>query len=177
MTLASVSAAVFFFWCAALALIGLVSWRRTAGLRRGYLGSRAPPTPASIPTSWVTHIAGLAGVAAFAWGVSLAPSGLVILAGGAFVAFAGFRSRVTRIETCPRGVTVAYALKRSFHLSWRDLVALRPPGTPVSGWRLLGRRGARTLMPSDLWGHEDLLRSAVAAAGLDFVGGRWVRRV
>lgn len=177
MTLAFVTAAAFFLATAGLVLLGLVSWRRTARLRRGDLGGRAPPGPASISTSWVTRIAGWAGVAAFAWGASVAPFGLAMLAGGAFVAFTGFRSRVTRIETGPHGVTVAFALKPPFHLSWPDLVAVRPPRTPLGGWRLVGRGIGRTLMASDLWGHEDLLRVAVAAAGLDFGGGRWARSV
>jgi hypothetical protein len=99
--------------------------------------------------------------------------GLTLLAGGAFVAVAGYRARVTDIEMPPAGLVIRYARRPAFTLMWSDFRSLRPPIIPLSGWRIEGAGLSTTLMPSDLWGHEWVLDAIIGAAGLRFDGGAW----
>jgi hypothetical protein len=165
-----ISATAFFALSAALVAVGLLSWRRTREVRRGGETSRSPPETISARTSRLTWLAAGAGLAATVWGgtivfASVAP-GLGLIAGGAFVTVTGLLARVTYIQADGQGMTIRYARREPFDLAWKDLVSLRPPRTPLGGWRFQGRTGARTLMPSDLWGTEGLLPFAVHRAGL-----------
>jgi hypothetical protein len=167
----------FFALCAALGAVGVTSWRRTRGIRRGSPRGWAPPAAVSGRTSRLTWLAALAGAAGAAWGAvadGIGPTRLGLLAGGGFVAIAGSRSRIRQIAADQTGLTVRAARGPPFFLAWGDLSSLRPPRVPVGGWRFQGRSGSTTLMPSDLWGIERVLQFAIAAAGLRFDGRGWV---
>jgi len=176
-TMVMLAATAFLALNGALAAIGLVSWRRTKSLRSGRR-ARSQRLPVHAPTSRLTALAGWAGIAAALWGgISLtdhAVLGLALLAGGGFIVLAGFWARVTAIEGSPAGLSIRYARRRAFTATWPECRALRPPSTPLGGWRIECVRSARTLMPSDLWRHEHVLDSIVRAAGLRFDGRAWV---
>jgi hypothetical protein len=174
------SAIAFFGLSGVLLAVGLVSWRRTERMRRGRPLVRAPPGsggPSS--TSRLTWLAAWAGASATTWGITVAGThegaGLALVAGGAFVAVTGARGRVTSIQADRDGLTVCSSGGRPFVLSWPDVEVVRPPRTPLGGWRVQGRIGARTLMPSDLWGSEAVLPLVTRSAGLRFDGHRWRR--
>jgi hypothetical protein len=165
-----ISAAWFFTSVAALLGVGVLSWRRTQGIRRCREASRAPPSSISARTSRLTWLASGAGLAATAWGATIVDvntvRGLGLLAGGALVTVSGLGGRVMHIQADDRGMTIRYARRMPFELAWPDLVSVHPPRTPLGGWRFHGRTGTRTLMPSDLWGMEGLLPLAMREAGL-----------
>ena len=91
------------------------------------------------------------------------------------MAASGFAARVGSLEVAGGGLTVRYAARRPFEVSWSDLRELRPPRWPLGGWRLIGEAGSRTLMPSDLLGHEWVLDAIIDRAGLQFGEGAWIR--
>jgi len=165
----------------ALVLVGLVSWKRTRSIRRGTIPFPADtPRAGSFKSSKTTLLAGLAGVSAIAWGVVAGGRGgieaLLLVASGTFIAVAGSVARVTGMLAGHEGILVHFAARSPFRARWGEIHGLRPPGTPVGGWRLAaaGETGT-TLMPSDLFGHEELLAEIVARSGLSFDGRRWVR--
>jgi hypothetical protein len=175
----SIPASAFFGLCAGVAGVGVASWRRTAALRRGSRSSRAPPQSVLGTSSRLTFLAASAGMAASLWGATLLAwdgstgPGVALLVGGGFVAVAGSVARVTHLRADRLGVTVRYSRGKPFSVAWSDLLTLRPPRSPLGGWRFHGRSDARTLMPSDLWGKERLLWLAAEAAGLHYDGRSW----
>gem|GEM_PF-1887863 len=167
-----------------LIVVGLRSWARTGLLRRG----RPPPealATAVTRTSRTTYLAALAGVSVVAWGVSAVAEGssrgpptvvaVVVAMVGAGSAAAAVQARVAALEWSSRGLVVRYGRRAPFVLAWADCSALSPPRTPVGGWRVAGRHGRRTLMPSDLLGHEQLLAVVIRESGLRFDGRMWRR--
>ncbi|HEY3211019.1 MAG TPA: hypothetical protein VGL18_14775 [Actinomycetota bacterium] len=171
--------ASFFLVVAGLLAVGLVSWLRTQALRLGSITqSRDPPANASFSSSRATFLAALAGIAAVAWGASMwaghLSEAVPLVAVGTFIVFTGSVARVTRLRADDDGIVVMLARRRPFRRRWSDLLALRPPAGPLGGWRLTDVRGASsTLMPSDLFGHEELLETIVVRAGLRFDGRIW----
>jgi hypothetical protein len=96
--------------------------------------------------------------------------------GGAFVAVSGLAGRVTELDLSGSGLSVRYAGRKAFSTTWREVLALRSPRTPLAGWRIETARGRRTLMPSDIFGNEALLLVCVAWAELEFDRrGNWRR--
>jgi hypothetical protein len=162
---------------AALAGIGIVSWRRTSALRRGIRpapGDVRPP--AGGRTSPATSLAGAAGVIVAALTLSAgAPPWLtaVGLAWAGTIAVGGFAWRVTRVEATATALRIHVAARPPFEATWDDVRTVRPPRTPLDGWRFETAVGARTLMPSDLLHHERVLAVALASSGLRFAGRRW----
>src|SRR5205814_390852 len=75
------------------------------------------------------------------------------------------------------GMVIRYARSPPHAVPWAGFVALRPPRWPMGGWRLDASAGSRSLMPSDLWGNEDVLDAIVERAGLTFDGRSWSRIV
>jgi len=98
------------------------------------------------------------------------------MAPGAFVAVTGFAARVVALESTGRGLVIRYAARRSFFVPWSGCVELRPPRTPLGGWRVSARGGSRTLMPTDVLGHERMLAALVTGSELVFQGGAWRAR-
>lgn len=171
----------FMLLVSALVAVGLVSWNRTRSIRRGAIPfPDDTPKASSFRSSRTTLLAGLAGVSAIAWGVATAGRGvrieaLLLVAGGTFIAIAGSVARVTGMLAGDEGLHVHFAARSPFRARWDEIHELRSPRTPVDGWRLATEAGRTTLMPSDLFGHEELLAEIVARSGLSFVGRRWVR--
>ncbi len=177
----------------ALLAVDLVSWRRTRPMRRGTpLAAppgmeRGPGPPRTAPadggcTSLATTLAAAVGAATALAGGSLAPGRplrAALAAAGAFVAAAGVVWRVTRIEWDERHLRVGYAGRGPRIVAWGQLTALRPPRSPLGGWRLEtgreGRHAGPVLMASDLLGHEAVLAAAILHAGLRFDGRSWSR--
>jgi hypothetical protein len=167
------AAGAFFGGVAAVASVGLVSWRRTTPLRR----ARDPPhgpvvLVGTVRTSLLTLLPGGAGLAALGWstaGDGLAPPTRLLLGvGGALVAVSGFLARVVSIDVAPDGLIIRYSCRPPSEFLWRDCHRLQAPRWPLGGWRLHGPGFGRTLMPSDLWGHEWVLVAAVVGARLEF---------
>ena len=162
-----VAAAMF----AALVAIGVASWSRTAGLRRGRLPAPArlpPPRPSSFVTRLPSVLGATLFLAGLAPGESAAAQRGVLLAFGAFVLWTGVLGRVTFVDANPLGLVIGYPRRAPFWLPWSDCIGLRPPRTPVGAWRIDGRAIRRRLMPSDLWRREALLSAIVVAADLRF---------
>jgi hypothetical protein len=165
---------------AGLVAVGLMSWTRTRSIRSGTIPLEAGlPKAGSFRSSRTTLVAALAGVSAIAWGAAAAVrsgiEALLLVAGGTFIAVAGSVARVTGVHAGDEGLLVHFAARAPFHARWAEIHTLRPPGTPVGGWRLAAAGGTgTTLMPSDLFGHEELLAEIVARSGLSFDGRRWV---
>ena len=115
-----------------------------------------------------------------AWGACWAALGhasaWLLIASGLFATISGCRSRVTELRVGATGLVIGYAHRHPFSADWRDCSALVPPRSPLGGWRIEARSGARTLMPSDLLGHECMLAVMVGRSGLRFDGSRWVRK-
>jgi hypothetical protein len=132
----------------------------------------------SFSSSKTTLLAAMAGAAAVVWGATAAGrplEAIPLIPGGAVVGIAGSIARVTRIRFGNDHLEILFAVRRSFIASWSDIRSLRPPGTPLGGWRLTMACGAQTtLMPSDLFGHEELLGLIVRGAGLRFDGRAWI---
>lgn len=175
---AAAVAALFSF--AALTAAGGLSWSRTRRLRAGGLPTTGPGgAPGPPATSRATHLAAGCGwcVAALGALAPWSPQGrLLLVAWGAAAAAAGTIGRVTSLRAGPSGLDVGYRGRAAFRPSWSEVTALRAPRWPLGGWRVDTARGARTLMPSDLLGHEHLLATVVARGGLRFDGHRsWVR--
>jgi len=174
--------ASFFFLVSILLAVGLGSWIRTAPIRRGeILQARDPPGRASDSSSAATFLAAIAGVAAAAWGAIAAGEGqrtvgVFLVAAGLFIAAAGSVARVAGLRAGAEGFVVLFARRPPFAASWIEIAALRPPRSPLGGWRVTNLRGDRwTLMPSDLLGHEALLDLIVVRASLRFDGRSWSR--
>ena len=171
--------ASFFLVVTGLLAVGLVSWSRTRDLRHGATPQAGdPPTTTSFSTCRATFLATLSGIAAIAWGVSASPGhemrAVPLVAAGAFIAIAGWVARVTGVRADDDGLVVRFARRPPFHVQWSELGELRPPTSALGGWRLTEIGGARsTVMPSDLFGHEELLEAIVAGAGLRFDGRIW----
>ena len=173
--------ALFAALCLGLTLVGGIAWHRTRDLRHGR-GCRAERAAGLTSTSPVTLVPALAGVVAVAACSVIAaarrasPLVLALASGGAFVALSGLAGRVTELELSRGGLSIRYAGRKAFAATWREVLALRSPRTPLAGWRIETARGRRTLMPSDIFGNEALLRSLVAWAELEFEGrGNWRR--
>jgi hypothetical protein len=99
---------------------------------------------------------------------------VILAATGAFIALAGWVARVTGLRADDDGLIILFARRPPFGVSWSEVRELKPPTSPVGGWRLTDARGVRsTLMPSDLFGHEELLETIVVRAGLQFDGRIW----
>ena len=172
---------LFLICVAVVAAVGIVSWGRTAPIRRG----RGPPRRRPLPvaqasrTSRASFVPGLAGTAALAWSetAQFGPPALqiVLALGGALVAVSGFTARVASLDVAGGGLTVRYTARPPFKVSWSDLRELRPPRWPLGGWRLIGEARSRTLMPSDLLGQEGVLDAMIDRAGLRFGEGAWIR--
>jgi hypothetical protein len=163
---------------AALWSVSLVGWTRTRPLRRGALpaaGDRAGPAATShatfLPgaTGLFLMVAGVVGLAG-GWGLGA----VVLTAAGLAVAIAGFAARVDRLELRPEAFVIHYRARPSFVLPWDECRSLSSPRWPLGGWRV-GGDPARILMPSDLLGHEDVLGTIIARAGLLYRGGVWIR--
>lgn len=175
------TALCFFLLVAGLLAVDLVSWKRTASIRRSTIPHWADtPKAGSFRTSRTTLFAALAGVAAAAWGVAAAERGgigsLVLVACGTFISVAGLVARVTEVRVGDDAFVVLFAGRSPFHARWAEILRLNPPGTPVGGWRLFAAGGkGTTLMPSDLFGHEEFLALIVDRSDLWFDGRGWVR--
>jgi hypothetical protein len=175
-----ITAACFFILSASLVAIGFVSWRRTGSLRRGIVPrARDPTARISFSSSRTTRLAALAGMAALAWGATVAGANAIqavpLIAGGGVVALSGFAARVTEIRAGHERLVILFARRRPFVAPWSDVQGLCPPGTPIGGWRVTTGGGSRTtLMPSDLFGHEELLPLIVRRTGLRFDGRAWI---
>jgi hypothetical protein len=172
----------FFLLVSALLGVGVVSWRRTRTLRRGSIPrAQDPPGCASFSSSKTTRLAALAGVSASVWGgaaaVDLRVVEAVPLIGvGLFVAITGSVARVTGFRLGQKELVVLFAGRPARSVAWSSLLALRPSATPFGGWRLTFACGARwSLMPSDLFGHEEILKLIVVQGRLRFDGRAWIR--
>jgi len=171
--------ASFFLVVAGLLTIGLASWFRTRALRHGATPqARDPPHTTSFSTSSATFLAALAGITAIAWGASSWAEHLIeavpLVVVGTFIAVAGSVARVNGIGADEAGLAVRFARRAPFHPPWSALRELVPPASPLGGWRMTAVPGARcTLMPSDLFDHEELLETIVVRAVLQFDGGIW----
>ena len=104
-----------------------------------------------------------------------APLRAALLASGALIVGFGTSGRVAGLSAGPEGLTISYAVPSAFVLGWDQIRELRPPRTPLGGWRILGSSSARTLMPSDLLGKEEFLCRIAGRAGLAFDGRTWGR--
>jgi hypothetical protein len=160
--------------------MGAASWWRTAGFRIGRVPiARSPPLlDAPVRTSRATLIPGWAGVAALAWGgagYGSPGTRLVLVLGGLLVAVSGFAARVVALEIGRDRLIIHYSRRPAFCLSWAEIRMLGAPRWPMGGWRVLGERRRRTLMPSDLLGREWALSAVVQRAGLRFIEGVWRR--
>lgn len=172
---------------AALFATGVASWHRTSALRRGTgraSGSRTIHVPGAHRTSRLTSLAAAAGAALLTVGIGQAlvsPHRWVLaavsLTAGVFVARSGMHMRVTVIELGFHGMVIRYARSPPHPVPWIGLMALGPPRWPMGGWRLDASAGSRSLMPSDLWGNEEVLDAIVERAGLIFDGRSWSRLV
>lgn len=172
----------FFLLVSALLGVGVVSWRRTRTLRRGSIPqARDPPGCASFSSSRTTLLAGWAVISATLWGgaagVDLRLFEAVPLIGvGLFVAIAGSVARVTGFRLGQEELVVLFAGRPARSVAWSSLLGLKPPASPFGGWRLTDASGARwSLMPSDLFGHEEILELIVVQAQLRFDGRAWIR--
>lgn len=164
---------------AVLLALGLASWRRTRRLRGGMpvlFASRIRIAARSSPATW---LAACTGASIWVWGALSIAEGLRLgwlpLIGGALVSVSGFRRRVTAVAADDRGLTIRYQAAMPFTASWTACQGLRPPRSPLGGWRIQAGGAATTLMPSDLWGHEELLDAVVDSALLRFDGRAWRR--
>lgn len=179
---ASAAALAFASAVAAVAAVGCGSWIRTGPLRRGH--ARAPDmrrragegVRASSPTTWLAAASGVAAAiaAVLATGRPV-PLRVAVLAAGAAIGWSGIRSRVTGLDVRLDALIVRRALRPPVVLPWDRIRSIRPPASPIGGWRL-GTAGASiVLMPSDVRGNEDVLALAVRRAGLRFDGRAWSR--
>jgi hypothetical protein len=169
--------------CLALVAVGARSRARMRGrLRRG--GSEGlAGVPRQYRSSPTSLLAGWAGVGLMGMAVAGtvpgrgAPLARVALGtAGLLVAWTGFASRVVGLEVRTDGVLVHLRTGRPFVYRWVDARRLVPPITFIGGWRLVGATGSRTLMPSDLLGHEFVVELIVARTGMTRVGRVWTRR-
>jgi hypothetical protein len=123
----------------------------------------------------------LAGVSASVWGGAAAVDlrlveAVPLIGVGLFVAVAGSVARVTGFRLGQKELVVLFAGRPARSVAWSSLLALRPPASPFGGWRLTDACGARwSLMPSDLFGHEEILELIVVQAGMRFDGRTWIR--
>jgi len=94
---------------------------------------------------------------------------------GAFVLVAGVAARVTAVAVSEGGIVVGRAFRPDRTVGLDDVRRVAPPRWPLGAWRIEGRTGAVTLMPSDLRGAEAALAAMVVEAGLGFRDGAWRR--
>jgi hypothetical protein len=164
-----------------LVTLGSLSWRRSHGLRMGRPirepGSARPGPAAELrPASGWTYVAGASGLAAAGCAIAWIAGGdvarLAVGGAGCLIAVSGFRSRVRALGLRGPDLVVLRAGRPPFVVALEAVTALEPPRTPLGGWTV--RAGARriTLMPSDLWGNEDVLDLLAGAIRFD-PGGRW----
>jgi len=99
----------------------------------------------------------------------------VVVLGSAVAATDGVVSRVAAVGLSPGAFEVERAVARDQVARWTDVRELRPPRTPLSGWRILSTTGRISLMPSDLFGAENALGEIVRRSSLEFRLGRWRR--
>jgi hypothetical protein len=172
----------FFLLVSTLLGVGLVSWRRTRPLRQGSIPqARDPPGCASFSSSRTTLLAAVAGISAAAWGGAAAVDmrlfqAVPLIGLGLFVAIAGSVARVTGFHLDQERLDVLFAGRPARSVAWSSLLALKPPASPFGGWRVTDGYGMRsTLMPSDLFGHEEILGLIVVRARLRFDGRSWIR--
>jgi hypothetical protein len=171
----------FFLIVAGLVTMGLLSWFRTGAIRHGTIArARDPPGEVRCSSSRATFLAALAGVAALAWGAMAAEGnwieGAALMAAGLFIVVAGSVARVSAFRADDHGFVILFARRPSFVAPWSELRTLKPPATPLGGWRLMDvREQGRTLMPSDLFGHDELLGLIVLRSGLRFDGRLWTQ--
>jgi hypothetical protein len=174
------AATPFFVIVAGLMVVGLLGWVRTRATRRGVVPKGRDPPATAGTTSRATYLAALAGLAAMAWGATVVEGnrigGAMLFAAGLFITVAGSVARVTGFRADGGGLVILFARGRSFRASWSELSTLRVPSTPLGGWRLADVRGTTTtLMPSDLFGHEQLLETIIVRSDLRFDGRTWSR--
>ena len=159
-------------------LVGMVVWTRTRPLRRGE-PPRPPAGPRRTRTGAATHLAWAGGAALAAWGWLSAsggrPWGWGFAAGGLVVVATGWARRVTEVAARPSGMRIGYRTGRAFELRWEDCRSVRPPRTPLGAWRIEGRAGSRSLMPSDVLATRWALETTIAQPGLVFRSGAWRR--
>ncbi len=167
---------------AGLLAVGLASWRRTRALRTGSVPLLVPVRPFDGRSSPTTHLAAMGGLLLTALAARRVAAGtnpvapwVALTATGCFVLLSAVRSRVRSIAVSSDGISIGYASGRSTNIAWSDCRGLRPPRTPIGGWRLARPSGVVTLMPSDLLGLEAALASVVVLGGLAREGGRWSR--
>jgi hypothetical protein len=100
---------------------------------------------------------------------------LAVGGAGCLIAVSGFRSRVRALGVRGPDLVVLRAGRPPFVLAMEAVTTLQPPRMPLGGWTV--RAGARriTLMPSDLWGNEDVLDVLAGAIRFDPGRQRWVR--
>jgi hypothetical protein len=172
----------FLLLVSALLGVGTVSWRRTRALRQGSIPqARDPPGCASFSSSRTTLLAALAGMSSAAWGGAAAVDGRLLeavplIGVGLFIAIAGSVARVTGFHLDEERLVVLFAGRLARSVAWSSILALRPPASPFGGWKVTDARGARsTLMPSDVFGHEEILELIVVQAGMRFDGRTWKR--
>jgi hypothetical protein len=167
---------------AGLVATGLVAWRRTAGLRSSVHGrvrptGRRPGAGPSSRTTWIAAGGGmglaLAGLATILGGARDGVLGPAMALAGGLVFVSGLRDRVVELVVDDRGLLVVRAGRPATRLAWSEIVALRPPRTPLGGWRVLAGKGSATLMPSDVLGREWVLGEVVVRAPLVRDGRAW----
>jgi hypothetical protein len=160
--------------------VSVAGWNRTRRVRRGSLGSPAPPTSVPGRTSLTTFLPGVAGILVVLTGLAGVVDGMGgwtiwLAVVGAPIAAAAFIARVTRLEPSTDRLVVRYRARPPFTVAWNECRGLIPPRWPLGGWRVDGPHESRILMASDLLGQEDVLRRVIAAADLRFVDGAWRR--
>lgn len=186
MTIMAIAAATAALAVGSLWLVSIAGWVRTGGLRRGMCGSglirEHHPLLARVSTSHATFLPGMAGglivmIAGLQTAAYTSVPSIALGVVGAGITWMGFAARVASLEFGPSGMAVRYAARSPFTLAWDDVTTLAPPRWPLGGWRLVGSKGSRVLMGSDLFGHEGLLATVIDAAGLRFENGAWRRSV
>jgi hypothetical protein len=164
---------------AALWAVDIRSWQRTRSVRYGTpsIGSVSPPATAG--ASRTTFLAGVAGLAIIAFGLTgrtqAATVRFFIIAAGTLVAVTGLIGRVRMVVAGSSGLLIHYAGRPPALLPWDHCRELRPPSTPLGAWRLVADGRSRSLMPSDLLDHEWVLLEVIERADLAFDGRRWTR--
>ena len=135
-----------------------------------------------------TLLAALAGISAAVWGGVISVWGgatpvdlrlfeaASLIGVGLFVAIAGSVARVTGFHLDQERLVVFFAGRPARSVAWSSLLALGPPASPFGGWRLTDARGtSSTLMPSDVFGHEEILELIVVHGAMRFDGRTWKR--
>lgn len=168
--------------CLGLVVVGARSRARMRRRLRPVTPDGSDGRPRRYSSSPTTMLAGWAGLGLMGMAVAgTVPGRGAVLArmalgtAGLLVAWTGFASRVVGLEVRPDGVVVHLRTGRPFLYRWVDARRLVPPITFIGGWRLVGASGSRTLMPSDLLGHEFVVDLIVARTGMTRAGRIWTR--